>query len=139
MTGFHTFHTFHTSAPRARTGVRAGAGVRTHVRARPPSPQGMEGVEGMDKAIVQIIRQSMPGVMRLVAEKRREWGDAHVTECQRRGMAGEPGWFWAREGALAIGTPWDDPDMWAVAGMTITPTQAQLWMRPPSGAGEAAC
>lgn len=52
---------------------------------------------------------AMPGVARLMAEKRRTLGDAHVAECWRRGVVdGEPGWFYAREGTLHVGMPWDD-------------------------------
>lgn len=61
-----------------------------------------------------LIRSGMPRVTSIVTEKRRLHGDAFVTECIRRGMAGEPGWFFAREGGLAVGTPWDGlADMWA--------------------------
>ena len=58
------------------------------------------------KAVNALIRQAMPKVQALVVSQRAELGAAHVTECQRRGMAGEPGWFYAREGAMTVGTPW---------------------------------
>lgn len=58
------------------------------------------------KAVLALIRQAMPRVAELVATQRAALGAEHVTLCQRRGMAGEPGWFYAREGALAVGTPW---------------------------------
>lgn len=74
----------------------------------------------------------MPGVARLMREKRNTHGDAHVNECWRRGMAGEPGWFFAREGALAIGTPTlGDPLMADFAALQVTSTQALLVMREP--------
>jgi hypothetical protein len=39
-------------------------------------------------------------------DKRKEWGKAHVNECWRRGVVQqEPGWFFAREGPLMVGTP----------------------------------
>lgn len=86
------------------------------------------------KAIVGLIRSAMPGVMRLVAEKRREMGDSHVVECQRRGMAGEPGWFFAREGCLAVGTPWaDEPVIAQYAGGQLPPRAAFLCIRPLPG------
>lgn len=48
----------------------------------------------------------MPGVKALIAEKRKEWGAAWVAECWKHGVVmGEPGWFFAREGAVAVGTP----------------------------------
>ncbi len=92
----------------------------------------------MDKAKDRYswMSEAMPGVAKLVVEKRRELGAGHVAECWRRGMAGEPGWFFAREGAIAIGTPWDDGDPvmreWAAA--QITSTQALVVMRPKGAA-----
>jgi hypothetical protein len=48
----------------------------------------------------------MPGVKALINEKRKEWGAAWVNECWKHGVVlGEPGWFFAREGAVAVGTP----------------------------------
>lgn len=75
----------------------------------------------------------MPGVRRLVADKRKEMGDAHVAECQRRGLAGEPGWFFAREGTLAVGTPW--PEIADIAGWQISSTQVLVCLRPLALAG----
>lgn len=106
----------------------------------------MEGVEGMEvnrtKAKVDaakaqaarfaLIREAMPGVQSVVADKRRELGDAWVTECIQRGMAGEPGWFFAREGGVAIGTPFptDDPALVHWALRQVTSTQATVMLRP---------
>jgi hypothetical protein len=75
----------------------------------------------------------MPGVAKLVKEKRRLHGDKHVNECWRRGvLQREPGWFFAREGALAVGTPWaDDPAMANFAAASVTATQALLVMKAP--------
>lgn len=74
----------------------------------------------------------MPGVARLVAEKRRAYGAAHVKRCWARAMAGEAGWFFAREGAIAIGTPWDDPVLANFAAANVTSTQALVVMREPT-------
>jgi hypothetical protein len=75
---------------------------------------------------------AMPGVARLMSEKRRSMGHAHVDECWRRGMAGEPGWLFAREGAVAIGTPWaGDPALENFALAQVTSTQALLVIRHP--------
>lgn len=69
----------------------------------------------------------MPGVARLVKEKRAQLGDAHVNECWRRGvLEGEPGWFFAREGALAVGTPWGELVMANFAAASVTSSQALL-------------
>ena len=75
---------------------------------------------------------AMPGVTKLMAEKRRLHGDPHVTECWRRGMAGEPGWFFAREGPVAIGTPWEDPQLANFAASQVTSTQALLIIKEPT-------
>jgi len=79
---------------------------------------------------------AMPGVARLVAEKRRIYGDAHVNECWQRSVVQlRPGWLFAREGALTVGTPWDDPAIANFAALNVTSTQALLVLREP-GAGD---
>lgn len=76
--------------------------------------------------------EAMPGVARLVAEKRRLFGAEHVRRCWGKAMAGEPGWFFAREGAIAIGTPWEgDAVMSNFAAAQVTSTQALVVMREP--------
>ncbi len=57
----------------------------------------------------------MPRVAKLIAEKRRTLGADHVNECWKHGvLQREPGWFFAREGGLAVGMPWDDwATVWA--------------------------
>lgn len=76
---------------------------------------------------------AMPGVAKLMAEKRAKFGAAHVNECWARSMAGEPGWFFAREGALTVGTPWDEPEMANFAALNVTSTQALVVLRLPEG------
>lgn len=98
----------------------------------------MEGVEGMDQksARMSLIRDAMPGVANLVREKRRLYGDTFVTDCLLRGMAGEPGFFFAREGTLAVGTPWGEvADI--IATWLYTPTQALLIMKTPEASDGA--
>jgi hypothetical protein len=77
--------------------------------------------------------EHMPCVARLMSEKRQQFGAAHVQECWRRSVVlGEAGWFYAREGPLAIGTPFeDDPALSEQALPTVTRTQAMLVMRNP--------
>lgn len=80
----------------------------------------------------------MPTVAAMVRRKRAELGDAHVNECWRRGVVeAEPGWFYAREGALAVGAPFTDPDLAALAMAPTVPTQAVLLVRPPDVQGAA--
>jgi len=83
----------------------------------------------------------MPGVAAMMARRRAEVGPAHVALCWRRGVVEQkPGWFFAQEGALAVGTPWDDdPDIAAYIKGRITPTQVLLVLRPVQAAQEAAC
>lgn len=76
------------------------------------------------------IVQAMPGVQRLIGEKRVKFGDAHVNQCWKHGvLAGEPGWFYAREGGVAVGTPWGDPLYFEA--LQVTRTQALLMIREP--------
>lgn len=74
----------------------------------------------------------IPGVARLIKDKRAEYGDAHVNECWRQGVVlKQPGWFFAREGALAVGTPWNEPEMANFAALNVTSTQALLMIKAP--------
>jgi hypothetical protein len=67
---------------------------------------------GMPADVAALIARAMPATTAMVRDYRRTLGDAHVTECVRRGLAGEPGYFFAREGTLAVGTAWGaDPDI----------------------------
>ena len=76
---------------------------------------------------------AMPGVARLLADKRKLMGEAHVAECWRRGVVEcEPGWFFAREGALAVGTPWDEPVLANFAALQVTASQALVVLREQS-------
>lgn len=144
---FHTFHTFHTSET-----TRTQAQARVHARTRTRDLEvwrygGMEeGQGGRNHAGGAAsrasrwgwVRDAMPRVTRLVAEKRREWGDAHVSACQAAGLAGEPGHFFAREGCIWLGTPWaDDPVMVQFMALRVTGDEAVVFMRPPEQ--EAPC
>lgn len=72
----------------------------------------------------------MPGVAKLLAEKRRTLGPAHVQRCWEQGVVmGQPGWFFAREGPLAVGVPW--PEVADIAGWQVTPSQALVILRDP--------
>ena len=77
----------------------------------------------------------MPGVQKLMRDRRKAVGDAHVNECWKRGVIlREPGWFFAREGALAVGTPWDDPLLTNMAAKDVNSKQALLVLREvPNG------
>lgn len=72
----------------------------------------------------------MPGVAKLVRERRLQLGDAHVDECFRRGVIqGEPGWFFAREGTISIGVLEVGRDVPEFELLHVTATQAMLVTR----------
>lgn len=77
----------------------------------------------------------MPGVAALMAQRRKELGSAWVNECWRRSVEDlQPGWFFAREGPLTVGTPFDQPDAVNFAAMHVTATQALVLIRPKEAA-----
>lgn len=81
----------------------------------------------------------MPGVARLIAEKRKALGAAWVNECWKRGVVDlQAGWFFAREGALTVGTPFEDADCVNFAAANVTSTQALVLIRQPEGVGDGA-
>lgn len=72
----------------------------------------------------------MPGVAALIAERRKTLGRAHVNKCWKKGVEdGLPGWFFAREGALWVGTPFEDQEMLDLAQRQDTATQVFLAIR----------
>jgi hypothetical protein len=76
--------------------------------------------------------EKMPGVAKRIAEFRERFGAEHMSECWQKGVVQlQPGWFFAREGALAVGTPWDHPDVANFAAKQITSTQALVVIRDP--------
>jgi len=79
----------------------------------------------------------MPGVAKLISEKRGQLGNEWVNTCWKNGVVqGQPGWFYAAEGALAVGTPWpEDPVIASLLSARITATQALLVIRPREAAG----
>lgn len=76
---------------------------------------------------------AMPGLAALMAEKRKTMGAAHVAECWKRGVINrEPGWLFAREAALSVGTPpAGDAQLIALAFSDQFATQAFLYIREP--------
>lgn len=92
------------------------------------------------RALAELIRSAMPRTAEVVAEKRRVWGDAHVVLCQQKALAGEPGWFWAWEAGVAVGTPSREmlADPTVVALLDHFPGAMVVWMRPPPEAGASA-
>jgi hypothetical protein len=83
--------------------------------------------------------QHMPGVAKALARAREAHGADWVAHCWQQGVvACQPGWFYAAEGPIAVGTPWpDDPQIAALAACRITPTQVLLVLRPKEAADGA--
>jgi hypothetical protein len=76
----------------------------------------------------------MPGVSALMADKRRQYGAPHVALCWKKGVVErQPGWFFAREGAIAVGTPFDDAVLVEMSAARWAESQAFLAMASPEG------
>jgi len=88
---------------------------------------------GARKLVNGLIAHAMPKVAAMVREKRALWGDRHVTECVARGLAGERGWFFAREGSVAIGVPWGaDADLLTLFEVHMATGGAFVLMKEPT-------
>lgn len=82
---------------------------------------------------------AMPAVATLIAQRRAKHGAAWVAECWKHGVIeGQPGWLFAAEGSLTVGTPISAEPilMWHQQRKTA-PTAALLDMREPE-AGDVA-
>lgn len=57
------------------------------------------------------MQQHVPGVVAQLREWREAGEGEHLNACWRHGVVRlEPGWFFAREGAICIGVPWEPAD-----------------------------
>lgn len=82
------------------------------------------------------LKELMPKVASMVAERRRDWGDAHVTDAVNRGMKGEANCFYAFEGGRIVGTAFTggvDLDHLAKVGAMLAGS-AYMVMREPDPA-----
>lgn len=89
---------------------------------------------------MDLVRRAMPKVGALIDAERKRLGDEHVVACQRRGMAGEPGWFYAWESGVALGTPWPEAmtTLQAADPGNEFPGKALVVFRPKEGAARGA-
>ena len=80
------------------------------------------------------LRHAMPRVAETVSRWRAEWGDAHVTECIKRGMAGLPDEFYAIEAGHIVGTPftWSSTAEEALVKQAVMTGACITAMRPPA-------
>lgn len=75
--------------------------------------------------------EQMPKVAQLIKEEREKNGPEWLAECWKRGVVmGEPGWFFACEGVLAIGAVWEDARVLAIESQVYGPGRALLVLRP---------
>ena len=121
-------------APRAGVPVHAGAQGRPHAPAHPGAHVSHEvGQVGRLDEEGPKYREVMPLVWGRIVQLRQEWGAAHVAECIRRGMAGEPGWFYAFEAGHVVGTPFECNQalMQLVAAGAAMGGRYAVVMRPP--------
>jgi hypothetical protein len=78
--------------------------------------------------------QHMPGVAKLMREKRATLGNEHVNLCWQRGVVEcQPGWLFAIEGPLAVGTPWDK-DVVELYLAVPSPTKCMVFIATPGKA-----
>lgn len=84
--------------------------------------------------------EKLPRVAALIAQAKAEHGAAWVAQCWRCGVVeGKPGWFWASEGALSVGTLWEDARIMAMMRGEAGPGASLLVLRPKEGGdGQAA-
>jgi hypothetical protein len=87
----------------------------------------------IDPKQYQVLVPLMPGLGALIQEKRELYGAKWVAECWRMGvLEGEPGWFFARQGSVSVGTPPSvDEGLLVLAFSEAFATQVFLYMLAP--------
>lgn len=80
----------------------------------------------------QWLAEAMPLLPARMKQLRAEHGADHVAECWRRGVVQrQPGWFFARQGAVAVGAPFvGDPVLSDFAAQHLQPDQCLVVIRP---------
>lgn len=81
------------------------------------------------------MREHMPKVVSMLQERRAKGEGAHLDECWKRGVGRqEPGWFYAREGGVTVGTPFEGSEAEQIHKMAGSlpnaAGQALLMLRP---------
>lgn len=81
------------------------------------------------------LAEAMPKLPTRIRELRAQYGDAHVNDCWKRGVVqAEPGWFFARQGVVAIGAPFvGDPALSDFAAQHLAADQCLVVIKPPGG------
>lgn len=70
------------------------------------------------------LREQMPVVSAFIDDLRAAFGAEGINASIRRGMAGQSGAFWAREGGLEVGTP--PPQKKRVAAVSEPPRRPKF-------------
>ncbi|XVJ69870.1 MAG: hypothetical protein HEQ39_09605 [Rhizobacter sp.] len=67
------------------------------------------------------MKEHMPRVVSMLQERRTKGEGAHIDECWKRGViAQEPGWFYAREAGVSVGTPFDGTEAEQIVRMAAS-------------------
>ena len=86
------------------------------------------------------MRTMMPTVAQQVNAWRGQYGRAWVNGCIKRGLTGEPGWFFAMEGGHVLGTPARamDVEAFSVQGFALLMGgRGAAFIREPQGSKHA--
>lgn len=79
------------------------------------------------------LKTRMPTVAKIVDERRNQWGAAHVNQCIKAGMKGEPNRFFAIEAGHVVGTPFDAAcDLHHAAKLAVLVGGAFVAMQEPA-------
>jgi len=128
--------------------AKRGRAMRVWGRARAPKSKRVSQlnvfqVDKMDRKTEQgkkrdwsWLPEAMPGVRKLIIEKRQALGDEWVNKCWRHGVVeAQPGWFFAAEGSLTLGVPIDAEPVLAFYRLQVQyPAAVLLDLRKPEGA-----
>jgi hypothetical protein len=81
------------------------------------------------------LKVAMPLTASWIAMQRNCYGKAHVNQCIRKGMAGQPGWFHAWEAGHMLGTPalMDLPAAYVMSMSWMTGAPFIAAIREPEG------
>ena len=71
----------------------------------------MDKIETRAKKNWAWMSEFMPRIVTMLGERRAKGEGAHIDECWKHGVRlQEPGWFYAREGGITVGTPFQESE-----------------------------
>ena len=69
----------------------------------------MDKIETRAKKNWAWMSEFMPRIVTMLGERRAKGEGVYIDECWKHGVRlQEPGWFYAREGGITVGTPFND-------------------------------